>query len=219
MKKISRYFVSAFNVDEISEKRLYSFASDHLKKLHDLNDHGQFDKLILETQPPIMQMYSLMQKTTVNKKNVSVSSKSMREIYSSFSDIANKFEGMIKAVYGKKSSEYKSVFPKGLTEYTRVNRLCILDLCLRLQFFAHSINGSLPEKLRKEIETFSTILKECLKLHQENNEEKKCLKDLKRVTKNRVSKQLHKNLLIIASGNIEKPDASSIYFDQTLLNR
>ncbi len=217
MRKLSRYFVTAFNVDQIGEKRLYLFASDHLKKLHELNDYGQFDHIIEETQPAVLQMYSLMEKTKSNRVKVSDSSKSMSELHSSFVDIANKVEGLIKVFNGKKSSKYRSVFPQGLTEYTRANQGTILGLCMRLQFFAESLNGDLPQELRVEIETFSRSLREKLKHHQENREEKNFLKGLRLEARNRVSKQLYKNLLIIASGNIGKPDVSERFFDQNLL--
>jgi len=219
MKKISGFFISTFKIDELSEERLLKFASDHIRRLHEINTHGQLDKMIQETQSAVSQLHSLRQKNMENKMYVSVSSRSMSDLCSSFTEIANRLEGLVKAHYGRKSSKYKSIFPNGLTMYTKANKSTIWDLCLQLQFFADSINGSLPEELRNEISTFSINLKAQLKNHNENNKEKKCLKDMKYDAKERVSKQLHKNLLLIAAENIGKPEVSEIYFDQSLLER
>ncbi len=117
MLDLNILFKNHFGNRLISDNSIRKFSEIHLERLSSNNKNGEFTQLIAETQNAYNQYFGSI---TDEDKNYAIqqgSTISVQKVLKQFKQFVSRSEGLIRAQFDKKSTEYQEFFPNKMKEH------------------------------------------------------------------------------------------------------
>lgn len=217
MKKLESFFGILFLLLPVGEANFVRFLDDHLQRLINHNPGGRYTPLITAFTALLTSL-----KDAINQRNLNQAQQESKTV--SVDKILTNFKAMISRSYvditdrwEEGSETFEAFFPRGLDEFTSVNKGTFPTLINLWISTCGLYREELPENYVTPyvdlLAAWDTKRTAQLGLIGNTDGDRLVVADLRR----QVAIQLTKHVLTIALDNIGKPETVSVYFDQSII--
>lgn len=219
MLDLRNFFKNHFDSIQISDDNLRKFSEDHLQRLTANNTGGQYTPLLSDTQilyddfntliKKEDQIYSQQQGKTITTDN----------IISDFVQMVSRKEGAVRSEFGKDSAEYQEFFPNGLSEYHQISKANAEMLMERMRNAGQLYVAQLGQNF---VTLFDTFLANYITARQQQLQAIAKVGSLKsdaEIAREKLTKQLMRNLLMVSANFVGSIDRLDDYFDQSIIRK
>jgi len=217
MKKISSVFKVVFNSKEFSDLNILCFTDDHIQKLVDNNASSIYDQMISDTSVLFYEFLNLQRNREVNKKSKNKQTRQVQHVISELKEMIRKMEGCVRSQTTKQSETYLSLFPNGLSEYSKINRSNIESLLNRVIFFLKTKNEMVTPEISSNIHNLYFEYKKEREEHLKRKKDHKRIIDENRDLREELAQQLQRNLYTIAIKCLGDTDRANDFYNEKLL--
>ncbi len=217
METISNLFIDLFEVKDLTNNRLESYAVNHLARMVANNPAGKLDALIADTQTAIIafqQSKNNRYSSLGNRKAYTATKQQARDAFTVF---IRQQEGTVRGKFGKKSEPYLQFFPNKLTAFDRATATGYDLLVKNIVARATQYVAELGVDFKNEASSLATAY---LTAETEQVETKGIVAATSsQVSKERaaLTKQLTYNALVIAAIFLLQEEKAKVYFNTSLL--
>lgn len=219
MLDLNMLFKNHFGNRLISDNNLRKFAEIHLQRLSTNNGSGELNQIITDTQNAYNQYFGSLSDKDKNFTIQQGLTISVKKVVKEFKEFISSSEGLVRAQFGKKSSEYQEFFPLGLKEYWHLNLTNAEKIVEKFYKAADRHSTVFGDSLKNLTQTLLTEFKEARSNQLKKKGEVAEKKSSTRERRKNLELQLMKNLHYIGylyPGNV---DTCNNFFDQSFLRR
>lgn len=217
MLNLERLFKIQFDSSKISDDNFRKFAFDHLQKLKVNNTSGEFDGMIKETSI----VYDKFMTTTSSEHNKQAVQKAktleVNNIMEEFKKLVRRKEGYIRSVFGKDSPYYLEFFPRGVSEYSMATKSNIIRLMDTFVESGKKYAKSLGEQFAIEFDNVRKRYINARTLQVEQMGMVEMEKSLNEDCRQKLERQLNKNLYTLAIMFMGDPERGMDFFNQSII--
>lgn len=219
MLDLRNFFKNHFDSTLVSDDNLRKFAEDHIQRLTSNNTNGQYQQLLNDIQPLYNDFNTIIKKEDQTYSQQQGKTMTTDNILSDFVQMVSRKEGAVRSEYGKDSAEYQEFFPSGLSEYHQVSKANAEMLMERMRNAGQNYVGTLGTNFVTIFDTFLTDYIAARQAQLQTIAKVGSLKSDAESSREKLTKQLMRNLLIISADFIGHPDRLDDYFDQSIVRR
>lgn len=212
-------FANFFERSAISDNNIRKFAEIHLQRLTSNNSGGEFTQIIAETQNAYSLYFGSMNEKDKNFAVQQGLTISVSKVLNEFKEFASSSEGLVRAQFGKKSTEYQEFFPYKMKEYWHLNLTNAEKVMKRFYQAANKYSNIFGDSIKDLALTLLTEFKEVRTNQLKKKGEVADKKSSTRERRKNLELQLIRNLHYIGylyPGNVNK---CNDFFDQSFLRR
>jgi hypothetical protein len=219
MIALEKLIQDLFDDPKLSNTNLRSFSDDHLVRLSLNNPGGVYSPLITDTAARYTGYFGSMTDLAVKeaiRQNLTITTIQVRVAVIERIRTVN---GLVVYRFGAGSATYESFYPHGLSEYTEAR---LDDLTVLLSRFASAAGTHLTATDPAEVTAINADILAFNNARTAQHTvfaEEDMLRTGRNVTRKELTRQLTRNLLIIAADMIDDADRFNDYFDSTYLPR
>jgi len=219
MITLGRLIEDLFDEPKLSNANLRSFADDHMVRLSLNNPGGVYSPLIADTATRYTGYFGNITDLVVKeaiRQNLTVTTNLMKD---AMIERIRSVHGLVVYRFGAESAIYESFFPYGLTEY---NLARLDDLTTLLTRFASAAGTHLTATDPAEVTAINNAISAFNNARSAQHTvfaEEDMLRTGRNATRKELTRQLTRNLLIIAADMIDDADRFNDYFDTSYLPR
>ena len=219
MLDLRNFFKNHFDSALVSDDNLRKFAEDHIQRLTSNNTNGQYQQLLNDIQPLYDDFNTIIKKEDQTYSQQQGKTMTTDNILSDFVQMVSRKEGAVRSEFGKDSPEYQEFFPMGLSEYHQVSKANAEMLMERMRNAGQNYVGTLGTNFVTIFDTFLTDYIAARQAQLQTIAKVGSLKSDAESSREKLTKQLMRNLLIISADFIGHPDRLDDYFDQSIVRR
>ncbi|WP_299556792.1 hypothetical protein [Seonamhaeicola sp.] len=218
MRRIDSFFKLAFDKRKIADANLISFTKDHIKRLKENNHHKGYHKIILKTGVLLGQYQQLIKHKKLAMDERKNQNLKVKFYFEEIKDATRKLEALMRYQDSKYSKDYQYLFPGQLSEISKFNKITIKNIYERIQAFLkhHDENSNYKKHYDNILLLFRKYFEQRKEQYIINEEFNKLIK-LKKQKCIELSKQLQKNIYIIAIHMIDNAEVANTLFNERLL--
>ncbi|MCA9202480.1 MAG: hypothetical protein KDA59_05530 [Planctomycetales bacterium] len=213
MLKISRFFETQFTSRQFSRAELLDFTQDHLGRLGQQNDAGQYDEMLSATSAAYEAfggtVSSEMTAGAIGKARTAAKVALRQTIERRLSGLAGTLHGQ----FGKESLQFIEFFPRGLNEVRDAREAEIEPILDRVVAAAGTY---LPDSVTE----LTALRTQWLAVYQAATTGRATTagaNDDRDAAKAALQLQLTRNILDLARQHIGQPEKASVFFDESRL--
>lgn len=219
MITLDKLIQDLFDDPKLSNSNLRSFSDDHLVRLSLNNPGGVYSPLITATTTRYTGYFGSMTDLAVKeaiRQNLTITTNQVKDVVLERIRTVN---GLVVYRFGAGSAIYESFYPHGMSEYTEAR---LDDLTTILSRFGSAAATHLTATDPTEV---SAINADILAFNNARTAqhtvfaEEDMLRTGRNVTRKELTRQLTRNLLIIAADMIDDADRFNDYYDPSYLPR
>jgi hypothetical protein len=217
MRNLSSFFWNIFEQSKVGDAKFRMFCEFHLQRLINNNPGGIYDDLITALTTAYMGYYGALEDEATKiaiREGKTVAMNASREKIDGF---ISQQEGLIKSKWGKNSPEYQEFYPQGITGYTKAP---LSGYDILIERYKNAVTAHTADFDAAFVTKATTYIGEFLTMRTAQINLMSVVSGTRTVSaKNRegLEKQVMKDLLIIASNNVGKPEVMKDYFDQSII--
>jgi len=219
MLNLNILFKNHFSSRLISDNSIRKFAEVHLQRLSSNNGGGEFTQIITDTQHAFNSYFGSMNDEDQNFAVQQGLTISVTKVLNEFKQFISSSEGLVRAQFGKKSSEYQEFFPNKMKEYWHLNLANAEKVMERFYNVAGKHSNVFGDSIKNLAQTLLTEFTEARSNQLKKKGEVAEKKSSTRERRKNLELQLIKNLHYIGylyPGNINR---CNDFFDQSFLRR
>lgn len=219
MLDLRNFFKDHFNSMQVSDDNLRKFAEDHLQRLTANNNGNLYSSLLADTQVLYNDFNTLIKKEDQTYSQQQGKTLTTDNIISDFVQMVSRKEGAVRSEFGKDSAEYQEFFPNGLSEYHQVSKANAETLMERMKNAGQLYIAQLGQNF---VTIFDTFFNNYIIARQQQLQaiaKVGALKSDVEIAREKLTKQLMRNLLIISADFVGHTDRLDDYFDQSIIRR
>lgn len=219
MLNLNILFKNHFSSRLISDNSIRKFAEVHLQRLSANNSGGEFTQTITDTQNVFDSYFGSMSDEDQNFAIQQGLTISVTKVLKEFKLFISSSEGLVRAQFGKKSSEYQEFFPNKMKEYWHLNLANAEKVMERFYNVAGRHSNVFGDSIKNLAQTLLTEFTEARSNQLKKKGEVAEKKSSTRERRKNLELQLIKNLHYIGylyPGNINR---CNDFFDQSFLRR
>jgi len=219
MLNLNILFKNHFSSRLISDNSIRKFAEVHLQRLSANNSGGEFTQIITDTQHAFNSYFGSMNDEDQNYAIQQGLTISVTKVLNEFKQFISSGEGLVRAQFGKKSSEYQEFFPNKMKEYWHLNLANAEKVMERFYNVAGKHTNVFGNSITNLAQTLLTEFTEARSNQLKKKGEVAEKKSSTRERRKNLELQLIKNLHYIGylyPGNINR---CNDFFDQSFLRR
>lgn len=219
MLDLRNFFKDHFNSMQVSDDNLRKFAEDHLQRLTANNNGNLYSSLLADTQVLYNDFNTLIKKEDQTYSQQQGKTLTTDNIISDFVQMVSRKEGAVRSEFGKDSAEYQEFFPNGLSEYHQVSKANAETLMERMKNAGQLYVAQLGQNF---VTIFDTFFNNYIIARQQQLQaiaKVGALKSDVEIAREKLTKQLMRNLLIISADFVGHTDRLDDYFDQSIIRR
>ncbi|MEZ6110887.1 MAG: hypothetical protein R3C99_07725 [Pirellulaceae bacterium] len=214
MLRIHRFFELQFASKEISRAELLDFTQDHLGRLSQQNEGGQYDGMLTQTSAAYEAFGGTVSNEVtadaIGKARTAAKETHFQLILTRLSGLAGTLHGQ----FGKESVEYIEFFPRGLTEVREAREAEIEAILDRVVSAAETY---LPASAA-ELTALRTRWIDVYQAATSGRAAATGANDSRDAAKADLQLQLTRNVLQLALEYVAQPDKASLFFDESRLH-
>lgn len=217
MLNLNILFKNHFSSRLISDNSIRKFAEVHLQRLSANNSGGEFTQTITDTQNVFDSYFGSMSDEDQNYAIQQGLTISVTKVLNEFKQFISSSEGLVRAQFGKKSSEYQEFFPNKMKEYWHLNLANAEKVMERFYNVAGKHSNVFGDSIKNLAQTLLTEFTEARSNQLKKKGEVAEKKSSTRERRKNLELQLIKNLHYIGylyPGNINR---CNDFFDQSFL--
>ena len=219
MINLNILFKNHFSSRLISDNSIRKFAEVHLQRLSANNSGGEFTQTITDTQNVFDSYFGSMSDEDQNYAIQQGLTISVTKVLNEFKQFISSSEGLVRAQFGKKSSEYQEFFPNKMKEYWHLNLANAEKVMERFYNVAGKHSNVFGDSIKNLAQTLLTEFTEARSNQLKKKGEVAEKKSSTRERRKNLELQLIKNLHYIGylyPGNVNR---CNDFFDQSFLRR
>lgn len=202
---------------DLSDASLRAFTEDHLIRLANNNPGAIYSTLITDTSAAYNAYYGALSNEAIQsqiKEGLTITKNNCRSLAEGK---VSQLQGLIKFKWGENSAIYQEFYPQGMDYFYKSKDA---DLEPRLDAYVASANSHLMADFPAEVATLVTLVNAYKTAYTAQRNALSLIDNLitgKNEDRQLLTVQLTKNFLLIASNNIDQPDAFDNYYDPAYL--
>lgn len=219
MIDLNKLFANLFERSAISDNNIRKFAAIHLQRLTSNNSGGEFTQIIADTQIAYNQYFGSMNEEDQNFAAQQGLTISVSKVLKEFKLFVSSSEGLVRAQFGKKSTEYQEFFPYKMKEYWHLNFTNAEKVMKRFYNAANKHSNVFGDSIKNLALTLLTEFKEARTNQLKKKGEVADKKSSTRERRKNLELQLIRNLHYVGylyPGNVNR---CNDFFDQSFLRR
>ncbi len=217
MRNLFSFFWNIFAQAKVGDAKFRMFVEFHLQGMINHNPGGIYDDIIAACTAVYMNYYGALEDEATKIAIREGKTAAMNNSRIDLDDFFSRQEGLIRSKWGKTSEQYQEFYPQGITGYTQapLSQYDILIERYKNAVTAHvaDLEAAFVTEANTKITAFLTIRAAQVNLINLVSGKR----TVSATSREELEKQVMKDLLIIASNNVGKPEVMPDYFDQSII--
>ena len=217
MMNLRNYFRVAFSDTKIGDEKLAKFTDTHIQRLAANNTDGRYSRMMEETTSAYEAYFGAITAEDTQFAVQQSYTKSMQAVFEEFKKTVSQKEGAVRSIWNTDSPVYQEFFPYGMKEYSSSTLTNVEMLMTRIVTAARAhekeLGGEFIALFAAIQERFSAARTAQLQKKGKVSESK----DVSDRTRERLERQLMKNLLALAAEFMGNPDRGMDFYDQSII--
>ena len=217
MMNLRNYFRIAFSDTKISDEKLAKFTDTHIQRLAANNTDGRYSRMMEETTSAYEAYFGAITAEDTQFAVQQSYTKSMQAVFEEFKKTVSQKEGAVRSIWNTDSPVYQEFFPYGMKEYSSSTLTNVEMLMARMVNAARAHEKEIGEPF---VSLFAGIRDRFTSARTAQLQKKGKVSESKDVsdrTRDRLERQLMKNLLMLAVEFMGDPDRGMDFYDQSII--
>lgn len=217
MRNLFSFFWNIFAQAKVGDAKFRMFVEFHLQGMINHNPGGIYDDIIAACTAAYMNYYGALEDEATKIAIREGKTAAMNISKTDLDGFISRQEGLIRSKWGKDSEQYQEFYPQGISGYTKAN---LSEYDILIERYKNAVTAHVADfeaafvaDANAKITAFLTIRAAQINLLNLVSGKR----TVSATSREDLEKQVMKDLLIIASNNVGKPEVMPDYFDQSII--